>query len=56
MRHALQRSAETILKGVRRNKARILVGSDAIAIDALVRLMPSNYFRVVGPVMDRMTS
>ena len=40
-------AARTILAGVRRNKARILIGADAYAIDALPRLLGSLYQPVV---------
>ncbi|TDP93683.1 SDR family NAD(P)-dependent oxidoreductase [Labedaea rhizosphaerae] len=40
-------AARTILAGVRRNRARILVGPDAYAIDALPRLLGSYYQEVV---------
>jgi NAD(P)-dependent dehydrogenase (short-subunit alcohol dehydrogenase family) len=40
-------AAEIILKGVERNKSRILVGNDAKAVDLLVRGLPSLYPRAV---------
>jgi NAD(P)-dependent dehydrogenase (short-subunit alcohol dehydrogenase family) len=40
-------AARTILAGVRRNRARILVGPDAYAIDALPRLLGSFYQPIV---------
>ena len=40
-------AARTILSGVRRNKARILIGPDAYAIDALPRLLGSLYQPIV---------
>jgi NAD(P)-dependent dehydrogenase (short-subunit alcohol dehydrogenase family) len=36
-------AAHTILKAVRRNKRRVLVGPDAYVIDLMVRLFPSGY-------------
>lgn len=38
-----EKAARTILRGVRRNKARVLVGPDAMAVDALVRLTGPGY-------------
>jgi short-subunit dehydrogenase len=40
-------AAETILRGVQRNARRVLIGTDAVALDALQRLLPSGYQRVV---------
>jgi short-subunit dehydrogenase len=40
-------AAETILRGVERNARRVLVGNDAIALDALQRLLPSAYQKFV---------
>ncbi|WP_406814563.1 SDR family NAD(P)-dependent oxidoreductase [Mycobacterium sp. M23085] len=49
-----QRAAQLILDGVRKNKARVLVGPDVKAMDLLVRLAGPNYERLVGgPVMSR---
>jgi NADP-dependent 3-hydroxy acid dehydrogenase YdfG len=48
-----QRAAEIILDGVRKNKARVLVGQDAVVIDLLVRLTGSNYQRLFAPVIGR---
>jgi NAD(P)-dependent dehydrogenase (short-subunit alcohol dehydrogenase family) len=42
-----ERAAEIIHRGVRAGKSRILVGSDAVFFDALVRLAPTRYFDVV---------
>lgn len=41
-------AASTILKGVRNNKRRVLIGSDAIAIDAMQRLLPTSYQKLVA--------
>ena len=41
-------AADIILRGVLRNRARILVGKDAQAIGVLHRLMPVNYPRVLA--------
>ena len=48
-----QRAAEIILDGVRKNKARVLVGQDAVVIDLLVRLTGSNYQKLFAPVIGR---
>ncbi|BFM17222.1 SDR family NAD(P)-dependent oxidoreductase [Maricurvus nonylphenolicus] len=42
-----EEAARVILDGVKRNRKRILIGSDAIKIDRLVRLLPSLYTKVV---------
>lgn len=42
-----EEAAETILRGVQRNARRVLIGTDAIALDALQRLLPSGYQRLV---------
>ncbi len=42
-----ERAAEVILDGVRRNRARVLVGSDAKALDLFVRAAPAAYGRGV---------
>lgn len=41
-------AAETILRGVRRNARRVLIGWDAKALDLLVRLLPSAYQALIG--------
>lgn len=43
-----EQAAATILNGVRHNKRRILIGSDAYAIDVLQRALPALYQRVVA--------
>jgi len=40
-------AATTILKGVIKNKRRVLIGNDAKAIDAVQRLLPTSYQRIV---------
>src|SRR6478752_5589282 len=51
-----QKAARVILDGVRRNKARVLVGSDAKGLDLLARVTGSGYQRAVtsrqGPSMQ----
>jgi NADP-dependent 3-hydroxy acid dehydrogenase YdfG len=48
-----QRAAQIILDGVRKNKARVLVGADAKILDILVRLTGSGYQRLFNPAMRR---
>jgi short-subunit dehydrogenase len=46
-------AADIILAGVQRNARRVLVGTDAKALDALQRLLPSSYQRVVVAAAKR---
>src|SRR5690625_1182509 len=46
-------AAKTILAGVRRNKRRILIGKDAVAIDSSQRILPSLYQFFVSKVSGR---
>jgi NAD(P)-dependent dehydrogenase (short-subunit alcohol dehydrogenase family) len=48
-----ERAAEIILRGVERNRARVLVGNDARVIDILVRALPSSYVRPMAAAMRR---
>jgi NADP-dependent 3-hydroxy acid dehydrogenase YdfG len=48
-----QRAARIILDAVRKNKARVLVGPDAKALDLLVRVTGSGYQRLVSSAMGR---
>jgi NADP-dependent 3-hydroxy acid dehydrogenase YdfG len=48
-----QRAARIILDGVRKNKARVLVGNDAVALDLLARATGSAYQRLVAAVTSR---
>ncbi len=48
-----QKAAHVILDGVRRNKARVLVGNDAKALDLLARVTGSGYQRLVAAVTSR---
>ena len=43
-----ERAAEIIHRGVDAGKARILVGPDAYLFDALTRIAPTNYFRILA--------
>ena len=48
-----QRAAQIILDGVRKNKARVLVGLDAKALDLIVRATGSGYQRLFSAVLGR---
>jgi len=43
------KAAEIILRGVKRNEARIFVGADAKAFDWMQRILGSGYQKVIGP-------
>ncbi len=43
-----EEAASTILKGVRANKRRVLIGSDAVAVDTMQRLLPTSYQKLVA--------
>ncbi|MDT3443727.1 MULTISPECIES: SDR family oxidoreductase [unclassified Pseudofrankia] len=47
LRMPADRAAEIIVRGVERGKKRILVGSDARALDRVVRLLPTAYISVL---------
>lgn len=51
-----ERAAQIIHRGVDANKARILVGPDAYLFDALVRITPTHYYRVLDKIAARMDS
>lgn len=46
-------AGETIVKGIERRKARVLVGSDAKKMALIERLMPVNYWNLLGPSFKR---
>jgi short-subunit dehydrogenase len=48
-----QKAARIILEAVCKNKARVLVGADAKALDILIRLTGSGYQRLVTAVTAR---
>jgi short-subunit dehydrogenase len=48
-----ERAGEIIVRGVERNAARILVGSDAKIVSLLERLMPISYWRLLAPLTTR---
>ncbi len=49
-----QQAARIILDGVRKNRARVLVGPDAKVLDLIVRVTGSGYQRFFSSVMSRM--
>jgi NADP-dependent 3-hydroxy acid dehydrogenase YdfG len=49
-----EQAARTILDGVRKNRARVLVGPDAKALDLIVRLTGARYQRLFSTVMSRL--
>jgi NADP-dependent 3-hydroxy acid dehydrogenase YdfG len=48
------KAAEVIHQGVERGKARILVGPDAYAFDALARITPTHYYDVLAVIEKRL--
>jgi NAD(P)-dependent dehydrogenase (short-subunit alcohol dehydrogenase family) len=53
LRISPEAAAKTILKGVRKGKGRVLIGMDAKALDALVRLSGPTYQRVQAELAKR---
>lgn len=53
LRMSPDRAAALILKGVERNKGRVLVGTDAKVIDTIVRTFPAGYVRTLGVLSRR---
>jgi NADP-dependent 3-hydroxy acid dehydrogenase YdfG len=49
-----RRAAEIILDGVRKNKLRVLVGQDAVVLDALVRITGARYQQLFSPIVRRL--
>ena len=49
-----QKAARVILDGVRKNKARVLVGNDAKVLDLIVRVTGTGYQRLFSTVISRM--
>jgi len=50
------RAARSILKGVRKNRGRVVVGLDGRVFDLLVRIFPAGYQRILGPMTARFQS
>jgi len=48
-----EQASATILKGVRHNKRRVLVGLDAIVLDKVQRLFPEGYAVIIGMMLRR---
>lgn len=46
-RTTAEEAAATIINGIRSNKRRVLIGTDAVAIDTLQRLLPTSYQRLM---------
>ncbi len=50
------KAARIIHNGIERGRARILVGPDAYAIDALARIAPTHYYAVIDRIQSRLRS
>lgn len=48
-----ERAAERIVRGMLRGESRILVGRDASQIDLIQRLLPTRYWRILEPIVER---
>lgn len=48
-----EQAAGVILRGIERNRARILIGADARFIDRIKRLLPTGYSRIVVPLIRK---
>lgn len=48
------KAAETIITGIKNRNPRVLIGSDAWAIDRIQRFMPVNYMKAILAMMNRM--
>lgn len=46
------KAAQIILRGIERNKPRVIVGNDARILSWLERLMPVNYWRLLPGLAD----
>ena len=49
------KDAERIVRGVLNNEDRILIGADAWLLERIQRWMPVRYFRLMQPILERMT-
>ncbi|MCO6057209.1 SDR family oxidoreductase [Pseudomonas sp. MOB-449] len=52
-RTSADQAARIILKGIHRNRPRIMVGADARFLDHLQRLLPANYPRLLGKLLNK---
>jgi short-subunit dehydrogenase len=48
-------AARRIIRGIERNEARILIGSDARYLDVIQRIKPATYWALLARAFDRMT-
>lgn len=48
-----ERAAEIIIDGIERNRGRVLVGSDAKLLSVIERLMPVNYWKLLGRLLKK---
>lgn len=46
------KAAKLIAEAILRDRARLLIGNDAHAVDAIVRAFPALYMKVLQPVFD----
>lgn len=53
LRYPAAKAGEEIVQAALARRSRLLIGMDARALDALVRVTPSSYWSYLGPVMDR---
>lgn len=51
LHYPADRAAEEIIEAAIARRPRLLIGSDAKALDVLARLAPGSYWRVLGPLM-----
>lgn len=48
-----EKAAEVIVRGILNNRKRIMIGGDARALALLQRMLPVNYWRVIGPWFEK---
>lgn len=48
-----EKAAETIIKAIRKDKHRVIVGFDALVVSVIERLMPVNYWQVIEKLTNR---
>ncbi|MEI1276733.1 SDR family oxidoreductase [Leptospira venezuelensis] len=46
-----ERAAKVILKGVKKNSRRVLIGPDAVFVDLMQRLLPTSYQVIIGKLL-----